>query len=103
MQAASWLLIQRAGAAQAKWRAEDARASVIRLGRKKICLGGRAKAPEHLRARCAISWIAAAPLIGVISAPPKRHSWAEVREIQASRWRGRCSSNACSKAFGESG
>lgn len=47
MQAASWLLIQRA-VRDGDMRAEDAAGERYRLGSKEICLGGRAEAVEIL-------------------------------------------------------
>ena len=47
MQAASWLLIQRA-VHDGEMRAEDAAGERYRLGSKEICLGGRAEAVEML-------------------------------------------------------
>src|SRR5271166_2190212 len=47
MQAASWLLIQRA-VHDGEMRAEDAAGDRYRLGSKEICLGGRAEAVEML-------------------------------------------------------
>lgn len=47
MQAASWLLIQRA-VHDGDMRAEDAAGERYRLGSKEICLGGRAEAVEML-------------------------------------------------------
>src|SRR6202040_4373104 len=47
MQAASWLLIQRA-VREGEMRAEDAAGERYRLGSKDICLGGRSEGIEHL-------------------------------------------------------
>jgi regulator of CtrA degradation len=47
MQAASWLLIQRA-VREGEMRAEDAAGERYRLGSKEICLGGRSEGTEHL-------------------------------------------------------
>src|ERR1700720_891302 len=49
MQAASWLLIQRA-VREGEMRAEDAAGERYRLGSKDICLGGRSEGIEHLPA-----------------------------------------------------
>ncbi|HWE05621.1 MAG TPA: DUF1465 family protein [Rhizomicrobium sp.] len=47
MQAASWLLIQRA-VREGEMRAEDAAGERYRLGSKEICLGGRSEGIEYL-------------------------------------------------------